>query len=81
MVKKNKRRGKAKDHKRKPRIKLCHATARSKAKYSTKEEAETEMRFRQALHKGRKVPVRTYQCPECNHWHLSSSLSYNDKEN
>lgn len=49
-----------------------------KIKYGNKEAAESEIRYRQALHLHGKVPVRTYKCPKCHKWHLTSMEKYTD---
>ena len=48
--------------------------ASGKVQFDSVEDAAAEIRFRAALHAsdGSKVPVRSYVCDSCDHFHLTS---------
>lgn len=43
-----------------------------KVKFESKTAAESEMNYRQALHRTGKVPQRAYRCSSCQGWHLTA---------
>lgn len=61
---------------------FCRASGKSKTLFQTKEKADAFIRFNaeEILEKTGKAPVRSYYCPFCCAWHVTSKPSQKEGE-